>query len=319
MRADRLLSVLMLLRHRGTMTAAQLAQELEVSTRTVLRDVEALGAAGVPVYTDRGRGGGISLLPGYRTDLTGLTLDEAKALLAGAPVSPAFASAMRKVAAALPEAHRREAAAAAERIHVRPDGFARAPEPEPFLGDLQHAVIDGLRITAVYQARGKAPASRTLDPVGLVHAGRQWYLIALRDGARRTYRTSRFSAVTVLSEPARRPDEVDLASDFEDSRASFRSGRSTVTATVRADEYGWDKLARFGTVVTPPGPDGAGTLAFDDFGQAMWTLWAALPHIAVLGPPDILAALRSKVDDAARALAPGGTAGVTPNPGIMAP
>ncbi|WP_461167243.1 helix-turn-helix transcriptional regulator [Tsukamurella serpentis] len=222
MRADRLLSVLMLLRHRGTMTAAQLAGELEVSTRTVLRDVEALSLAGVPVYTDRGRGGGIRLLPGYRTDLTGLTLDEAKALLAGAPVSPAFASAMRKVAAALPEAHRREAAAAAQRIHVRPDGFIRSPDPDPFLGELHHAVIDGLRIRAVYQPRGGAPAQRTLDPVGLVHAGQAWYLLALREGQRRTYRTSRFQQVTVLDEPAQRPAEVDLAAEFEQSRASFR-------------------------------------------------------------------------------------------------
>lgn len=302
MRADRLLSVLMLLRHRGTMTAAQLAEELEVSPRTVLRDVEALSAAGVPVYTDRGRGGGISLLPGYRTDLTGLTLDEAKALLAGAPDSPAFAAAMRKVAAAVPEAHRREAAAAAQRIHVRPDGFARPPEPDPFLGDLQRAVIDGVRLRAVYAARGKPATERILDPVGLVHAGSTWYLMALRDGERRTYRTSRFHAVELLPEPARRPAEVDLAAEFEASRASFRSGSPAITVTVRADEYGWSKLGAFSSVVTPPGPDGAGELAFPEFGRAVWMLWSALPHVEVLGPPEIIAALRSRVADAARAL-----------------
>ncbi|BDD81010.1 transcriptional regulator [Tsukamurella pulmonis] len=302
MRADRLLSVLMLLRHRGTMTAAQLAAELEVSTRTVLRDVEALGTAGVPVYTDRGRGGGISLLPGYRTDLTGLTLDEAKALLAGAPDSPAFANAMRKVAAALPEAHRREATAAAQRIHVRPDGFARAPEPDPFLGELQRAVIDGLRVRAVYRPRGGTAAERVLDPVGLVHAGQAWYLMALRDGERRTYRTSRFSSVTVLSEPARRPAEVDLAAEFESSRASFRSGHQGVRVSVSADEYGWSKLAVFGTIVTPPGPDGAGVLAFSDVGRAIWTLWSALPHVRVHGPSDIRDVLRARLAEASVAL-----------------
>ncbi|MET9328258.1 WYL domain-containing protein [Tsukamurella sp. NPDC003166] len=304
MRADRLLSVLMLLRHRGTMTAAQLAAELEVSTRTVLRDVEALSTAGVPVYTDRGRGGGIRLLPGYRTDLTGLTLDEAKALLSGAP-SPAFANAMRKVAAALPEAHRREAAAAAQRIHVRPDGFARAPEPDPFLGELQRAVIDGLRVRADYRPRGGRAAERVLDPVGLVHAGQAWYLMALRDGERRTYRTSRFSSVTVLSEPAQRPDQVDLAAEFEASRASFRSGHTGTTVTVRADEYGWAKLATFGTVVTPPGPDGAGVLEFGDTGRAIWTLWGALPFVTVLGPPEIRAALAARLAEVTEALSAG--------------
>lgn len=305
MRADRLLSVLMLLRHRGTMTATQIAAELEVSTRTVLRDVEALGVAGVPVYTDRGRGGGIRLLPGYRTDLTGLTLNEAKALLAGAPDSPAFAGAMRKVAAALPEAHRREAAAAAQRIHVRPDGFARAPEPDPHLGELQRAVIDGLRVQAVYRPRGGHAAERTLDPVGLVHAGQAWYLMALRDGARRTYRTSRFSAVTVLGEAARRPETVDLAAEFEQSRASFRSGHEAVVVEVRADEYGWTKLSGFGTVVTPPGPDGAGALGFSDLGRAVWTLWGALPHVEVLGPPAVRAALAARLREAAAALGTG--------------
>lgn len=134
MRADRLLSIVMLLQHRGRLTADDIAAELEVSRRTVLRDIEALSTSGVPVYTDRGRGGGISLIPGYRTDLTGLTLVEAKALLASSPgqvASPAFASAMRKVAAALPESHRAEATQAAQRILVRPDGFTWPSPPEP--------------------------------------------------------------------------------------------------------------------------------------------------------------------------------------------
>ncbi len=301
-RADRLLSILMLLRHRGAMTAAEIATELEVSTRTVLRDVEALGTAGVPVYTDRGRGGGIRLLPGYRTDLTGLTLDEAKALLAGAPDSPAFAGAMRKVAAALPEAHRREAAAAAQRIHVRPDGFARAPEPDPHLGELQRAVIDGLRVRAVYRPRGGEATQRVLDPVGLVHAGHSWYLMALRGGDHRSYRTSRFDYVTVLSEPTQRPAEVDLAAEFERSRASFRSRREAVRVDLRADEYGWIKLSSLGTVLTPPGPDGAGTLGFSDLGRAVRTLWGALPHVTVLGPDEVRAALARRLAEAAEAL-----------------
>lgn len=303
MRADRLLSVLMLLRHRGTMTAAQIAAELEVSTRTVLRDVEALSASGVPVYTDRGRGGGIRLLPGYRTDLTGLTLDEAKALLAGAPDSAAFASAMRKIAAAMPDAHRVQATAAAQRIHVRPDGFLQAPEPESFLGELQRAAIDGLRIRAVYQSRGGTPAERVLDPVGLVHAGGKWYLMALRDGAPRTYRTSRFSAVTVLAEPAQRPVKVDLAAEFERSRESFRGTRPEVAVTVRAGDRVWQKLAMVAPEFTPPGPEGVGMLRFHSVERAVWTLWAALPDIAVLDAPEIRAALRAKAAAAALALA----------------
>lgn len=302
MRADRLLSVLMLLRHRGTMTAAQLAAELEVSPRTVLRDVESLSTAGVPVYTDRGRGGGIRLLPGYRTDLTGLTLDETKALLAGAPDSPAFASAMRKVVAAVPDAHRLEATAAAQRIHVRPDGFIRTAAPEPFLSHLQRAVIDGLRVRAVYSARGAGPAERLLDPVGLVHAGQAWYLMALRDGERRTYRTSRFESVTLLSEPAQRPVDVDLAAEFDASRESFRDALPKIEVRVRAEAWVWEKLSMFGTVLTPPGTDGAGTLAFADHKRAVWALWAALPDVTVIDPPSIREALRAKLLAATAAL-----------------
>src|SRR3954454_19436311 len=131
MRADRLVSLVLLLRQRGRLTADVLARELDVSTRTVLRDIEALSTAGVPVYAERGRHGGFALLPGYRTDLTGLTSEEAVALVvagsrarASAPgMAPALASAMRKVVAALPERHRDSTTEAAGRILVRPDGM----------------------------------------------------------------------------------------------------------------------------------------------------------------------------------------------------
>lgn len=128
MRAERLLSVLMLLRSRGRMTAADLATELEVSERTVLRDIEALSLSGVPVYSERGRHGGFALVPGYRTDLSGLTLHESIALLSGGGRidSPAAARAKRKLEASLPDAHRGQVADAARRILVRPDGFVKA-------------------------------------------------------------------------------------------------------------------------------------------------------------------------------------------------
>ncbi len=131
MRAERLLSLVLMLRNRGRMTAPAIARELEVSVRTVLRDVEALSSAGIPVYAERGRDGGFALLPGFTTDLTGLTIDEATALLAASTsadtaalgMAPAFAAAMRKVTDALPEAGRTAAIRASERILVTGSGW----------------------------------------------------------------------------------------------------------------------------------------------------------------------------------------------------
>ncbi|MDQ4119519.1 MAG: HTH domain-containing protein, partial [Actinomycetota bacterium] len=148
MRADRLLSLVLLLRHRGRMTASAIAAELEVSERTVLRDVDALSSAGIPVYAERGRAGGFALLPGFTTDLTGLTPGEAVALLTSGAAStpgalglgPEFSSAIRKVVAALPERARRDATGAAERVLVRRGGWLADPQREPAgaLGAVQH-------------------------------------------------------------------------------------------------------------------------------------------------------------------------------------
>jgi predicted DNA-binding transcriptional regulator YafY len=299
MRADRLLAILMLLQHRGRLTAAEIAAELEVSPRTVLRDVDALSSSGVPVYADRGRGGGISLIPGYRTDLTGLTLDEAKGLLSsgfGRVASPAFASAMRKVAAALPERHRADAVRAAQRILVRPDGFAWPRAPEPHLVELQRAVVDGLRVRALYRGRdsytgGAGAAERTLDPVGLVYAGEHWYLLALRDGTERTYRVSRIEELTVLAEPAARPADIDLEAAFLAHWASFRSSLPKVTVTCLVRGPTWESLSRKAIRVLSheDGPDGwsRAELEFAEDSHAVRALWAAGPDGVALAPQRI--------------------------------
>jgi len=293
-RADRLLAILMLLQHRGRLTAAQIAAELEVSQRTVLRDVDALSTAGVPVYTGRGRGGGISLTAGYRTDLTGLTLHEAKALLgsgSGRVASPAFASAMRKIVAALPEPHRAQADRAAQRILVRPDGFAWPRPPEPHLLELQRAVIDGLQVRALYRRRDAELTERTLDPLGLVYAGEHWYLLALRDGAERTYRVSRFEEVAVLSEPATRPADVDLEAAFLAHWASFRSSLPKVTVTCLVRDDSWESLSAkaLRTLNREAGPAGwsRADLEFAEDAHAVRALWAAGPPAVALAPPRI--------------------------------
>ena len=265
MRADRLLSLVLLLRNRGRMTAAQLARELEVSTRTVLRDVDALSTAGIPVYAERGRDGeetgaarrtapfslsspvrppgkgGFALLPGFTTDLTGLTHDEALALLTAQSratpealgLGPAFAAAVRKIVAAMPDAARREAVDAADRVLVRRGGWLGDPDPDPHLAAVRRAVFAGKRLRLRYAAREEPARWRTVDPVGLVEAGGRWYLLATRDGVERTYRISRVDAVEELDDPVHREPEVDLEEAWERRRAAFAATLPTLVVTVR--------------------------------------------------------------------------------------
>ena len=294
MRADRLLAILMLLQHRGRLTAGQIAAELEVSQRTVLRDVEALSTAGVPVFTDRGRGGGISLTPGYRTDLTGLTAAEATALLGsggGRVASPAFASAMRKITAALPEPHRAKADRAAQRILVRPDGFAWPRPTEPHLLELHRAVIDGLQVRVAYRRRDQSLTEQTLDPVGLVHAGDHWYLLALRDGTERTYRVTRVQELTVLAVPASRPPDVDLEAAFGAHWASFRSALPTVTVTCLVRDDAWESLTHSSLAVSHQERTAGGwwraDLKFAEHSHAVRALWSAGPAAVALAPPGV--------------------------------
>ncbi len=216
MRADRLVSLMLLLRHRGRLSAATLARELEVSTRTVLRDIEALSAAGVPVYAERGRHGGFALLPGFQTDLTGLNHDEALALLVAGSrrgaqafgLGSALASAMLKVVDALPESYRDTAAGAAQRLLIEPETdllsrrLVTEEVPDTIVAEVRRAVVAGHKLRIHYAAVDQTPKWRTVDPIGLVTVRDQGYLLATRSGADRTYRLSRVLAAEELAEPA---------------------------------------------------------------------------------------------------------------------
>ena len=329
MRADRLLAVLMLLKARGRMTAGQIAGELEVSERTVLRDIEALSLSGVPVYAERGRNGGFALLPGYRTDLSGLTLDEATSLIAngGRVDSPAFASAIRKVSASLPDAFRASAVRAAQRVLVRPEGFVRLEQPLDALGPVQQAVFDGRRIRVRYRRRGaKTSAERTLDPIGLIVAGGTWYLVAgsagsdvrvpvepaprspgRPDGAgppepsnsERMYRLSRITDVVILDEPARRPDEVDLEEIWQRHRSEFRAAFTTVPVVVRCATTTLKPLreAAQGIVASREisGDRVEVTCEFVGEQHAINVLWVFVADVEVMGPPAVREAIADRV------------------------
>jgi predicted DNA-binding transcriptional regulator YafY len=182
MRADRLLAILMLLQSKGRMTARALAEELEVSERTVYRDMDALGMAGVPVMAERGPGGGCALLDGYRTNLTGLTEGEVRALLMSRVTGPlaelgmhdAGEAALRKLSAALPAPHRHTLEQMRARIHVDPAGWAHLEEPVPYLALAQEAVWQDRRLRCIYRREDGSRVRRCLDPYGLEANGHIW-------------------------------------------------------------------------------------------------------------------------------------------------
>lgn len=291
MRADRLVSLVLLLRQRGRLTAQTLARELEVSTRTVLRDIEALSAAGVPVYAERGRHGGFALLPGFRTELTGLNHDEALALLTAGSgrgeqvfgLGSALASAMRKVVDALPDSHRVTASDAAQRFLVDPETDLLARRlvtdevPDTTMVEVRRAVLAGHKLRIHYAATGQTPRWRTVDPIGLVTVRDRGYLLATRSGADRTYRLARVLAAEELPEAAQRPNRVDLDRIWRERSARFLSGGDHLTVLVRVDPARREELLDTALAVRAEEPDGDGWLrlevTFQDARHAEWALW----------------------------------------------
>lgn len=240
MRADRLVAALAILQTRDRVTAAQLAAELEVSVRTARRDLEALALAGFPVYSSAGRGGGWSLLGGGRTDLSGLTAGEARALfmLAGphASGSAEATAALRKLVRALPAPFQAEAQAAAAAIVVDPAGWGGLREPAPpSLEPLRRAIVDRRQVRLEYEDRRGVTTARTVHPLGLVEKGSVWYLVADTDRGLRTFRLSRVRSVVVTDRPARRPEAFDLARAWEAVVGVVEARRAAVRATVRAE------------------------------------------------------------------------------------
>ena len=222
-RADRLVAILLLLQQRGQVTAAEVAEELEVSERTARRDLDALGLAGLPVYSQQGRGGGWRLAGGGRTDLSGLTAAEARALfLVAGPSSgatPEVRAALRKLVRALPEPFRVQAEAASSALVVDARGWGDGAEPRrpppPFLDALQDAVIEGVQVRLGYVARDQSPSVRVVHPLGLASKGTTWYLVAGTDAGQRTFRVDRVTSVEPTGEAVVRPEGFDLAAAWE--------------------------------------------------------------------------------------------------------
>jgi predicted DNA-binding transcriptional regulator YafY len=269
MRASRLVNLLLLLQTRGQMTARELSRELEVSERTIYRDVDALSASGVPIYAERGPHGGIRLVEGYRTRLTGLTPDEAEALfLSGLPgpaaelgLGTVVAAARLKVLAALPPELRTRASRITERFHMDAPGWFQSPDDVPHLSVLASAVWESRRLRMTYR-RPDRVVTRDVEPLGLVLKGGVWYLVARSGGQFRTYRVSRTLAAETTLETFERPADFDLARHWASSIAAYERDFERVTLVLRVQPDGLEEalrvLGRERVGPLPPAePDGA--------------------------------------------------------------
>ncbi|GAA5007339.1 helix-turn-helix transcriptional regulator [Streptomyces hyderabadensis] len=322
MRAARLIKMVLLLQSRPTMTAAELARELEVSERTVTRDAQALSEAGVPVYAERGRAGGYRLIGGYRTRLTGLARGEAEALfLSGVPgalremgLEDAASAARLKVSAALLPSLRDASRTAAQRFHLDAPNWFREPETPELLPAVADAVWDDRRVAARYR-RGTDEVVRELEPYGLVLKAGVWYLCArvagtAGDGPFRVYRIDRFTAVDPSEERFTRDDGFDLPAFWAERAEQFARSILRAEVVVRLSErgvralpYAVDALSAREALEGAGAPDAEGwvtvTLPVESEEVAHTQLRGLGPEVEVLTP----APLRARFARDARRLA----------------
>jgi predicted DNA-binding transcriptional regulator YafY len=239
MRADRLISIVLLLQANGRMTAETLASRLEVSQRTILRDMDALSSAGVPVIAERGTGGGWRLIDGYETKLTGLTPAEIRSLFLARPpvllaelgIKEAADAAWLKLRAALPVGVRHQAEFVRERLLIDSRNWRDAAESLTSLPVILEALWVARRLKFQYVKSDGESSEREVDPLGLVARANNWYLVAARGDERRTYRVSRILAAEILRAPCSRPDKFDLAAYWEASTNRFREHLPRYEAT----------------------------------------------------------------------------------------
>jgi predicted DNA-binding transcriptional regulator YafY len=316
MRADRLLSILLLLQTYRRMTAHELADRLEVSERTIHRDMESLSAAGVPVVAERGIGGGWSLIGEYRTNLTGLNEAEIQALfLARSPrlledlgLGKAAEAAFIKLFAAVPPAMRRDAESASQRIYVDGAGWNQSEESVPFLPLLQEAVWTERKLRFKYQRGDDCEVERVVDPLGLVAKGGAWYLVAAIDGDIRNYRISRVTAAEMTDQSFVRPEAFDLVAHWRQSAVEFKSKLPRYMVTARVHPEAVNKvyiIGRFSRVESVSPPDEADeegwrrvSIRFQFEDDACECLVGFGDQIEVLEPRE----LRGKLVDRARSV-----------------
>jgi predicted DNA-binding transcriptional regulator YafY len=306
-RASRLVSLLLLLQTRGRMTAQALAGELEVSVRTIYRDVESLHAAGVPLYGDSGRDGGYQLLDGYRTRLTGLTSEEAESLfLAGLPgpaaelgLGSVVAAASLKLLAALPPELRDRAGRISSRFHLDAPSWYHDSDETPFLAAVADAVWHE-RVLRVRYHRWKAPqdVTRRLEPYGLVLKAGRWYLVARGVGSLATYRVSQILSLEALEDRFTRPADFDLGRYWHSYLDEFEARRHRGSAVVRFSPAGVERLpdtlpaavvAAVARTGTPVGPSGwvEAVIPIESADHAVADLLRMGPDVEVVGPAEV--------------------------------
>ena len=304
MKADRLLSALLLLQARGRLTGRELALRLEVSLRTVHRDMEALSAAGVPVFALRGSRGGWQLDEDWRTRVPGLDEVELRALLMAQPrvlgdarLARAAERALDKLMAALPVSLREQAASIRQRLHVDTTGWGGVPEDLSVLPIVQDAVARDRKLAILYRPAGRESEERTVDPLGLVAKGGTWYLVARTPDGFRTYRVSRIEDARLLDQASERPADFDLATHWQSSTEELRKGRAQYEATLRLEPRAARtmKTWRMASPVQVGDSDGAGWVTlrvrFDDEDQACFVVLGQGPRVEVIEP----ASLRDRV------------------------
>jgi predicted DNA-binding transcriptional regulator YafY len=313
MRADRLLSLLMLLQTRGAQTAQSLAAALEVTERTIYRDVTALSAAGIPVYTERGPGGGIALVEDYRTNLTGLNAEEVRALFMlsiPAPldqlgVGDELRMALLKLSAALPSSRRAEESSVRQKIHLDAAGWFHSEEPTPHLKTIQSALWSDRSLDITYHSDFAADIEMRIDPYGLVAKANAWYLVGAREDHIRVLRVSRIQQARLRDEGFEHPSAFNLPSFWKSWCDEFESSRPQVSVTLRVSPS-LAKVLTAGhpeTLMEPPKFEPGGwqtlTLTFESIESARARILGYGGAVEVLEP---LALRRSVIDFAEQAL-----------------
>jgi predicted DNA-binding transcriptional regulator YafY len=310
MRADRLLSAILLLQAHGRMTGRELAKRLEVSMRTVHRDMESLSAAGVPIFALRGAQGGWQLDEDWRTQVPGLDEAELRALLMAQPrvlgdarLAAAAERALGKLMAALPASLRERAASIRQRLFVDTTGWRGTSENLAMLPIVQDAVARDRKLAIHYVQPGHAkaespPRERIIDPLGLVAKGSAWYLVANTPAGFRTFRVSRIEQARLLDAPGERPADFDLAAYWKSSTEKFREGWQRYNAVLRLDPQAARQMKAW-RMASPiageedPDPEGWITLRvhFDDEEEARFVVLGFGPRVEVIEP----ASLRDRV------------------------